>query len=193
MPAPRAPHPGPFRRFRLGSGPLKRTSDRLQFLSRLVLLLTALAVVPLAGLVASREAGHLHEVARQQQATRASVPATLLFDAPAGSDATPPTAAVWAGADGVPRTGTVPAPAGARAGAVVRVWVGPSGALTTAPLGDGDIAADTVAAVVLGPGSALALVALAHVVLVIVLDRRRARRWAEGWAAVEPLWRAGRP
>jgi hypothetical protein len=104
-----------------------------------------------------------------------------------------PTAATWAGADGVPRTGAVPAPSGARAGSVVRVWVDRTGALTTAPLGDGDIAADTVAAVVLGPGSALALVALGHVVLVTVLDRRRARRWAEGWAAVEPLWRAGRP
>jgi hypothetical protein len=65
--------------------------------------------------------------------------------------------------------------------------------VTSAPLADGDIAADTIASVVLGPGVGLGLVALLHVVLVAVLDRRRARDWAEGWAAVEPLWRAGRP
>jgi len=198
MPAARAPRPGPVRRFLLGSGPLKRTSDRLQALSRLVLLLAVLAVVPLAGLVGTAVSGHLHEVARQQQAQRASVPATLLFDAgrtPSGSSSAGevPTTATWAGADGVPRTGPVPAPTGSRAGSVVRVWVDDAGALTTAPLGDGDIAADAVAAVVLGPVGALALVALGHVALVTVLDRRRSRRWAEGWAAVEPLWRAGRP
>ena len=198
MPTARVPRPGPVRRFLLGSGPLKRTSDRLQALSRVVLLLTVLAVVPLAGLVGTSVSGHLHEIARQQQAHRASVPGTLLFDAaptPSGSGSADdvPTPASWAGADGVPRTGPVPAPAGSRAGSVVRVWVDDAGALTTAPLGDGDIAADAVAAVVLGPVSGLALVALGHVVLVTVLDRRRARRWAEGWAAVEPLWRAGRP
>jgi hypothetical protein len=191
MPADRAPQPGPLRRFTLGSGPLKRTSDRLQFLSRLVLLLAVLVVVPLSAVVGSSVSGHLHAVARQQAAVRTSVPATLLFDA-TGDRATTPTTAAWAGADGVPRTGAVPAPAGARAGSVVRVWVDTAGTLTTAPLGDGDIAADTIAAVVLGPGSALALLGLAHVVLVTVLDRRRARRWAEGWAAVEPLWTAGR-
>jgi hypothetical protein len=193
MTADRAPQPGPLRRFTLGSGPLKRTSDRLQFLSRLVLLLAVLVVVPLSAVVGSSVSGHLHAVARQQAAVRTSVPATLLFDAATGDRATTPTTAAWAGADGVPRTGAVPAPAGARAGSVVRVWVDTAGTLTTAPLGDGDIAADTIAAVVLGPGSALALLGLAHVVLVTVLDRRRARRWAEGWAAVEPLWTAGRP
>jgi hypothetical protein len=196
MPAARPRRPGPVRRFTLGSGPLKRTSDRLQALSRVLLLLTVLAVVPLAALVGSAVSGHLQQVARQQQAERTSVPATLLFDAAgttSGSADGVATTASWAGADGVPRTGRVPAPAGSRAGSVVRVWVDASGGLTTAPIGDGDIAADAVAAVVLGPGTGLALVALGHVVLVTVLDRRRARRWAEGWAAVEPLWRAGRP
>jgi hypothetical protein len=193
MTADRVARPGPVRRFTLGSGPLKRTSDRLQVLSRLLLLLTVLAVVPLAAVVGTTVSGHLHQVARQQHAERASVPATLLFDAGPSADGRPvPTAAVWAGADGVPRTGRVPAAGSARAGTVVRVWVDRTGALTTAPLSDGDVAADAIAAVVLGPGSALAVVALAHVVLVTALDRRRARRWAEGWAAVEPLWRAGR-
>ena len=193
MPADRVARPGPVRRFTLGSGPLKRTSDRLQVLSRLLVLLTVLAVVPLAALVSATVSGHLHEVARQQHAERASVPATLLFDAGPSADGRPvPTEAVWAGADGVPRTGRVPAAGSARAGTVVRVWADRTGALTTAPLSDGDVAADAIAAVVLGPGSALAVVALGHVVLVTALDRRRARRWAEGWAAVEPLWRAGR-
>ena len=63
MPAARPRRPGPVRRFTLGSGPLKRTSDRLQALSRLVLLLAVLAVVPLAGLVGTAVSGHLHEVA----------------------------------------------------------------------------------------------------------------------------------
>jgi hypothetical protein len=193
MTADRVARPGPVRRFTLGSGPLKRTSDRLQVLSRLLLLLTVLAVVPLAAVVGTTVSGHLHQVARQQHAERASVPATLLFDAGPSADGRPvPTEAVWAAADGVPRTGRVPAAGSARAGTVVRVWADRTGALTTAPLSDGDVAADVIAAVVLGPGSALAVVALGHVLLVTALDRRRARRWAEGWAAVEPLWRAGR-
>lgn len=194
MPADRAPRPGPVRRFTLGSGPLKRATDRLQVLSRLILLLAVLAVVPAAALVGSTVSGQLHDEARQEQAGRASVPATLLFDAAGSHDGrSVPTTATWAGVDGVAHSGPVPVPGGARAGTVVRVWIDDAGDLTTAPLGDGDIAADTVAAVVLGPGSALAVVVLAHVVLVAGLDRRRARRWAEGWAAVEPLWRAGRP
>jgi hypothetical protein len=194
MPADRAPRPGPLRRFTLGSGPLKRSSDRLQFLSRLLLLLTVLAVVPLSAVVGASVSGHLHEVSRQQHQDRTSVAATLLFDAGRTADGTTvPTAAAWAGADGVPRTGEVPAPDGARAGSVVPVWVDRTGTVTSAPLADGDIAADTIASVVLGPGVGLGLVALLHVVLVAVLDRRRARDWAEGWAAVEPLWRAGRP
>lgn len=192
MPADRVRHTGPLRRFTLGSGPLKRTSDRVQFLSRLLLVLVAFATVPVSALVGCSVSAHLHDVARHQAAVRSSVPATLLFDAAPADTATVPTAAVWATTDGVPRSGTVPAPAGARAGAVVRVWTDAGGALTTAPLGDGDIAADAVAAVVLGPGSALALAALGHVVLVALLDRRRARRWTEGWAAVAPLWGAER-
>jgi hypothetical protein len=182
--------PGPARRFTLGSGPLKRTSDRLQFLSRVLLVLTALAVAPLGALVAAHTSGHLHAVAREQAASRSLVTATLLGDA-GGEDGTVRVTATWATTDGVPHAGRVAAPAGSRAGTVVRVWVDRSGAVTSAPMADGDVAADTIAAVILGPGVVLGLAGLAHVGLVAALDRRRLRRWAADWAEVEPLWRAG--
>jgi hypothetical protein len=182
--------PGPARRFTLGSGPLKRTSDRLQFLSRLLLVLFALAVVPLGALVAVDASGHLQAAAREQAAARSLVTATLLADA-GGQDGTVRVTATWATADGVPHAGRVPAPAGSRAGTVVRVWVDRSGAVTGPPMGDGDVAADTIAAVILGPGVLLGLAGLGHLGLVAALDRRRLRRWAADWAEVEPLWRAG--
>ena len=48
-----------LRRFTLGSGPLKRRSDRLEFLSRVVLTLTLLAAVPIGVATGTAMAGNL--------------------------------------------------------------------------------------------------------------------------------------
>ena len=86
------------------------------------------------------------------------------------------------------RSGQVLAPAGARAGSTVQVWVDASGAVTGPPpdhrviAGDVCIAAVTTCLVtgllVLG-SSALARRAV---------DRRRLRAWDAGWRVTGPLW-----
>lgn len=178
------------RRFSLGSGPLKRRSDRLEFASRLLLLLALLCAVP-AGLTAGAAAYAGTEVtAGHQAATRYPGTATLVFDAPEPEpgDDEAATTAIWTAPAGGTRTGRVEAPAGTRAGEVVDIWVDASGELSSAPLGRAEVAGQ---AVVVG---ALVAVCLAiagltgHLLVTWRLERRRSRNWAVGWASVEPLW-----
>ena len=183
-----------IRRFTLGSGPLKRTSDRLQYLARALLacvLGTALAVA-LAVATASYTQGR-SEVATQA-AERQQVVAVLLHDAVAqqgGAEGSPPVAratAVWTAPSGVERTATIPAPARARAGSTLPIWVDRDGDRTTRPLSIGDVVGRAVGVALL-TYVGLALVALGSYLLFRrQLDRSRSRRWAAEWAAVEPVW-----
>ncbi|MGY1616203.1 hypothetical protein ACI797_05605 [Geodermatophilus sp. SYSU D00691] len=179
------------RRFTLGSGPLKRACDRVEFLSRVVLVVLLLAAVPAGTVVGTRTSGTLHAVAAEQAATRHPTSATLLADAREGEGpATPavPTPATWLGPDGLGYTGEVDAPVGSRSGTTVDVWVDDDGRLTDEPLTGGEA---TGQGVVLGVLTALGLVIAAlsgHLVVLWLLERRRDRRWEQGWAAVEPLW-----
>jgi hypothetical protein len=183
-----------IRRFTLGSGPLKRTSDRLQYLARVLLagiLVTALAVA-LAVATASFTQGRA-EVTRQA-AERERVVAELLDDAvthTAGTEGAPPTAratAVWTAPSGIERTGTIPAPARAEAGSTLPIWVDRDGDRTTRPLSTGDVAGRAVGIALL-TYLGIAMVAVgAYLVFGRQLERSRARRWADEWAAVEPVW-----
>ncbi|MGY1605030.1 Rv1733c family protein [Geodermatophilus sp. SYSU D00815] len=179
------------RRFTLGSGPLKRASDRVEFLSRVVLVLALLAALPAGLVVGGRASATMHAVAAEQAAERHRVSATLLSDAEADDGpATPdvPTAATWLGPDGTARSGDVDAPAGARSGTTVDVWVDDAGALTDDPLTSAEA---TGQGIVLGVLTALGTVLAAlsgHLLVVWLLERRRLRRWERGWASVEPLW-----
>jgi hypothetical protein len=182
------------RRFTLGSGPLKRTTDRLQVLSRLVLLVVVLGSVPLAVAVGITVSSGLHATAAAQAAARHEVAATLLADAPVAGYVTAGeirTAATWAVPGGGSRDGDVIAPAGARAGQVVQIWLDRTGAPTTEPLSDADIAVDTAVGVDVSLLGLLAVAGTLHLAVVWLLDRHRARRWAAEWAAIEPLWGAG--
>lgn len=183
----------------LGTAPLARPSDRVQALSRLLLLLALVASVPLTVVVTAGVHGALAARSAAERAERATVAATLLADAgpapvPAGpgapTDRHRATRAVWR-TGALVRTGPVDAPPGARAGTVVPIWVDRSGTPAAAPLTDADVAADTFSAAVLAAVVLSGTALVAHGAVLWLLQRSRMRRWAREWAAVEPSW-AGR-
>jgi hypothetical protein len=189
------PTAGQFlRRFTLGSGPLKRGSDRLEFLSRVLLVCCLLTVIPISLAVATATHARAQAEAVAQAADRHRVPALLLEDAAApDGEATvgarrERAAAVWAGPAGIERRGVVSVPVGTRAGDSVRIWIDGRGDATGPPLGGSGV---TARAVTEGLGTFLALSALAvaaHLSVRELLDRSRFRRWTAEWAAVEPVW-----
>jgi len=182
-----------IRRFTLGSGPLKRTSDRLQYLARILLaavLVTAPAVA-LAVATATVTQGR-SEVVRQA-AEREQVVAELLDDAlfrTVGAEGAPVAraTAVWIAPSGVERTAAIPVPAHARAGSTLLIWVDRDGDRTTRPLSNGDVgyrAAGMAILTYLG----ISMVALgAYIAFRKHLDRSRSRQWATEWAVVGPVW-----
>jgi hypothetical protein len=146
--------------------------------------------LPLGVAVGTGVHGRVQAELDAQRAERSSVPATLLADAVGSmraADGTVGTSAEWRSSAG-PRSGRVAAPAGARNGSVVDVWIDRQGQLTSAPLGDADVAVDVVAAVVLSSVSLMTVASLAHLAVVGLLDRTMMRRWTTEWASVEPLW-----
>jgi hypothetical protein len=192
-----------LRRFTLGSGPLKRGSDRVQLVGRLLVVLSFLLAPPLAVGTTTRATAHLQTVAAGQAAERSPVRAVLLEDAPgtgtrstyyadAGSSNTA-TRAVWPVPGGTSREGTVLVAPGSSAGTSVKVWVTRYGSLTRPPLDPAGIEA-TATAVGALPLIGLPLAAWAlYAVLSVALDGHRDRRWAQKWAEVEPRWNSARP
>jgi hypothetical protein len=182
-----------LRRFTLGSGPLKRGSDRIQFAARVLLLAMVLAALPVALAVATATATQTRSVADEQAASRHQVTATLMEDAPpaAGADhagAATTVVATWTAPSGTGREGVVHVPAGAKAGSTVIIWVDADGAVTTPPLADADVVARAIGySVPTFVGTSL-LALLCYLGVRRLLDRSRMRRWAAGWAVVEPVW-----
>ena len=196
-----APTHGWFRRavrgFTLGSGPLKRLSDRLQMVARVVVVLAVAAAPALAVAAATATTADLESVATTEAADRHPSQALVLHDAPVRTDqedtAYPPvltvaTAAQWIAPDGGVHEGTVRVRPGTRAGTSVPVWVGGDGELATAPLPPQSIQGSAMAVgalVLVGvPVTAWTL----YFFLCFALDARRERAWEKGWAAVEPIW-----
>ena len=184
-----------LRRFTLGSGPLKRTSDRFQFLARVLLVCTLVTAVPVALVVASTARAQALVDGAAQAQVRHQVEAALVEDPPLLTgldDTSPPPArasAVWSGPLGEEHTGLVVVPRTARTGSTVLVWIDRDGGLTTAPLDAGDA---TARAAGLATGTYLlvsVLAVLAYLAVQAALDRSRLRGWAADWAAVEPVWR----
>jgi hypothetical protein len=193
------PARGAVRRLTLGSGPLKRISDRIEMLSRFVLAVVLTLAAPVALAAANGTAAELRATAQQEAATRNQVPAVLLEDAAPRAYADPDTTTAGAGIitrtdgtwiepDGTTSRGEVPARPGMRAGETVHVWIDGDGALTSAPLRDSDVTAGTVVA---GGGTFVLIVTAAgaaHGLVCWTLNRHRDRRWSADWAAVEPTW-----
>ncbi|MGY1792469.1 hypothetical protein ACI796_00645 [Geodermatophilus sp. SYSU D00525] len=189
----------PVRWFTLGSGPLKRGTDRLEVLGRLAVVLALLAAAPLAVAVTTATQHSLEAQADAQAAERHLVRAVLLEDAPGTLDAdgfgdrvagAVPARATWAAPDGPPREGSLNVRPQTPAGTAVSVWVDDGGRVTREPMDPGSIpAAATAVGVLALVGVPLAAWTL-HTVLCCCLDARRDRQWTEGWAAVEREWSA---
>jgi uncharacterized protein (DUF2062 family) len=193
------PHDSPttgqaIRRFTLGSGPLKRNSDRLELLARIVLtsvLLSAVAIT-LAVAIASYTQGRSEVVA--QASERQQVSAELLEDASVpkdGSESVPDVAratAVWTAPSGVERTAAISVPVRAKAGSTQAIWIDRNGDRTTHPLSSGDVVGGAVCTALL-TYLGISMVAIgAYRLFRRQLDRSRFRRWADEWAVVEPKW-----
>jgi len=180
------------RGFTLGSGPLKRGSDRVQMVARLVVLLAVVAAPGFAVAAATATTAELESVAAAEAAERLPARALVLEDAPARADSagygtasTVPALGQWTSRDGAVHQGPLRVAPGTRAGTTVPVWADRHGNLTRAPLTRQSIEGSAMAtgAVVLG-GVPLAAWIL-YFFLCFGLDARRDRGWEEDWAAVD--------
>jgi hypothetical protein len=183
-----------LRRFTLGSGPLRRTSDRLQFLARVLLACTLAAAIPLALVMASVVHAQALTEATAQSLERHQVDAELVADPQvitSVADDVPHTLrapAVWRRLSGGEHRGLVVVPAGARAGSTVPIWVDRDGDLTTRPL-DGDGVVTRAAGMAVGTYLLTSSLAVGvYLAFLAALDHSRLRRWAADWAVTEPVW-----
>ncbi len=182
------------RRLGFDHNPLRRGSDVIEAW----LLPAVIAVFLILGPFVAGAAGlWVHaDNAAAQRAMRSwhQVPAVLLQAAPGPmmSDNGSNTWLVWTPArwtaDGRAHAGSVPAPAGTRAGASVPVWLDRAGDVQVPPLtaaGDRD-------RVMVGMSLALGAFALLLAGLALLgrrmLDRRRLAGWEAAWLSVGPQW-----
>jgi hypothetical protein len=183
-----------LRRFTMGSGPLKRTSDRLQFLARLLLVCSLATAIPVALVVASVVHAQALTEATAQSLERHQVDAEVVADPPviaSVADDLPRALrapAVWRPPSGGEHGGLVVVPAGARAGSIVPIWVDQDGDLTTRPL-DGDGVVTRAADMAVGTYVLTSSLAVGvYLAFLVALDHSRLRRWAADWAVTEPVW-----
>ena len=176
--------------------PLRRGTDRVEGILRLVMIIMVVAVVPATAVAAGRWADHyfLHQ-AQARQAADHQVTAVLLRDAPAIGTTDPytsvPTAWVparWQPPGQPPRTGEVLALAAARKGSTLRTWIDPSGAVTDPPPGHRVLVGDVWIAVVATCLVPWLVLLAAGTLARRVLDRRRLRAWEAEWRVSGPLW-----
>lgn len=176
--------------------PLRRRTDRLEAVLRLVMIILVVLAMPAASIAAGRWADHW--VLRQVQTQRTinhQVTAVLLRTAPETGIPDPYTSvettwvpARWQPPGQPPRTGEVLAVAGAHKGSTVRIWIDPSGAVTDPPLDHRVVRGDVVMAVTATLlVSGLLLLGAAGLAR-RMLDRRRLRAWEAEWRVSGPLW-----
>ena len=176
--------------------PLRRGTDRVEAVLRLVLIILLVAVIPAAAVAAGRWADHraLHR-AELERATDRLVTAVLLKNAPASGIPDPYTSvqtawvrARWQPPGQPPRTGEVLAVAGARQGSTVRTWIDRSGAVTDPPMDHRVVVGYVLAAVIATCQLSWLLLLAAAVLVRRALDRRRMNAWDAEWRASGPLW-----
>jgi hypothetical protein len=176
--------------------PLRRGTDRVEAILRLVLIILLVAVIPAAAVAAGRWAGHqaLHR-AQLERATDRLVTAVLLENAPASGWPDPyssvPTTWVrarWQPPGQPARTGDVQAPAGARQGSAVRTWIDRSGAVTDPPMDHRVIVGCVFLAVMVTCQLSWLILLAAGVLVRRALDRRRLNAWEAEWRASGPHW-----
>ena len=188
------------RRLGFDRNPLRRRTDRIEAAIQVVTLFLLLVAVPMAAVVAGLQADHLalRQVHAQQVADH-QVTAVLLQQAPPTGIPDPYTSvqmtltlARWQPPGGPSRSGQVPAPAGARAGSTVTVWIHASGAISKPPPDHREIVGDVCVTVVVTYLVASLLVLGSGTIARRALDRRRLRAWDAEWRATGPRW-SGHP
>jgi hypothetical protein len=184
------------RRLGFDRNPLRRRTDRIEAVIRLATLILLLVAVPIITLAVSRQVDHVElRRAHAQQVAEREVTAVLLRQAPPTGVPDPYTSvqmtlvlARWQPPGQPVRSGQVPAPAGARAGSTVQVWVDASGAVTSPPPDHRVIAGDVCIAAVVTCLVMSLLVLGSSTLARRALDRRRLRAWDAEWRATGPLW-----
>ena len=155
------------------------------------------AFVTLGPLVAGAVALWVHaDNAAAQRAQRSwhEVRAVLLqpVPGPAMSDNGANSWLVWAPArwtaDGWPRAGDVPAPAGTSEDAVVSVWLNRAGQVQAPPLTPGGARDRIVAAALFALAGLAALLMVLAMLARWLLDRRRLAGWEAAWRSAGPQW-----
>jgi hypothetical protein len=198
MDLPRRGPGGWFRRLWPDRNPLRRASDRVEALIMGALLLVFLAGAPLLAIWAGRSADDSMRHLAKSQASSRYVAATLLRTVPPpqhddfGSTGSSHARASWTGPDGQHRTGTVAAPAGARAGSKVMIWTDKSGQQAGAPLPRGQVAGQAFLAGTFAVATYGLLLICAGLLARARLDRRRLAAWDSEWQVAGPLWSSRR-
>lgn len=179
-----------LREFWPDRNPLRRRWDRVETVILGGLLAAFLICGTLAALVAGRLAyeGALH-ARHAELATMHEVPAVLLTAAvqsPGGFYTS--AQARWQAPGGVRRTGVVIPPAGAPAGATVRVWVDAGGRLAGPPMQPAQVQGQGVLASVLAVMVVAVLLCGAGLAAHRVAEWHRMAAWDEEWRATGPKW-----
>jgi hypothetical protein len=181
---------GLARRLGLDGNKLRRTSDRIEAWFLLALMA---AFVPLAILATSAAAHWVHNYGARE------VHADLLFRQvtavllPGGAGASP-TGSAWSWeparwtADGVARTGYVPADPGAPAGAAIPIWIDAAGHAQPPPVTATQVTDRVVLAAVATPLAVALGLWLTWRGVRWRLDRHRLAQWARACSRVDALW-----
>src|SRR5215472_12587703 len=184
------------RRLGFDRNPLRRRTDRIEAAIRLVTMVLLLVAVPIVAIAVGRQADHLAlRQAQAQQAGEHEVTAVLLQQAQATGVPDPYTSiemtyvlARWHPVGQPPRSGQVLAPAGARAGSIVMVWVDASGAVVGPPPDHREIVGDVAITTVVASLAASLLLLGSNALARRALDRRRLNAWDADWRTTGPLW-----
>ncbi len=191
-----------MRRYWLGRNPLRRRSDRLEGTGVAVTLILLLFSVWPAVVMGRLAYENGLQAERVGPGIRQQVTATLVQDAPdpvlvGGKDngVAPEShaAARWVTPSGERRTGQVAVPAGAKAGASVKVWIDGRGELTRPPTTHTDTLAGAVTTTLLVIAGAAAALTLGFRGFRWLLDRGRYAAWDASWAEASARWRRRKP
>jgi hypothetical protein len=197
--APRPPRAVWLRGHWPDRNPLRRTSDRIEAAIVATALVLFLVGAPLLAVFAWHWANAAAlRVQHHQQSSWHQVSAVLLANARPvvdigyGGVAGSEVPARWTAPDGTGHRGDVAAPASARAGSTVRIWVNQSGDQTGPPLRDEQTTGQAALASVLAPFTLGAVLICAVSLAVYVLDQRRLASWAAEWRTIGPRWNSHR-
>jgi type II secretory pathway pseudopilin PulG len=188
---------GFFRALSPGRNPLRRTIDRVESLLIALVMLLALAGLPVAAAMGAMVYNQGAHAAAQAAATERMVQAVVLQDAPVANpgpdgrsiDGGVPAQVTWPGADGRPHVDAIPVAAGSKAGTVVPLWVDQAEHVMTPPP---TIAQALGSAVIASAGTLLGIELLCALLVLGVhatAVRATSRSWQQEWAVVEPQWR----